>query len=77
VTRLEEAAASAPPTPRQLANVLTPGEQRVAELVLRGWRTKPIAQALGVSPKAIEQHLTRIYRKADVGSRAEFISHRQ
>lgn len=77
VSRLEEAAAPAPPVPGPLANALTPAEQRVAELVLRGWRTKPIAQALGVSPKAIEAHLTHIYRKADVGSRAEFISHRQ
>jgi DNA-binding CsgD family transcriptional regulator len=76
VTRLEEAAAPAAAVSRPLANVLTPSEQRVAELVLLGWRTKPIAQALGVSPKAIEQHLTRIYRKASVGSRAEFISHR-
>jgi DNA-binding CsgD family transcriptional regulator len=77
VTRLEDAARPGTEISRPLANVLTPSEQRVAELVLRGWRTKPIAEALGVSPKAIEQHLTRIYRKASVGSRAEFISHRQ
>ena len=52
---------------------LTPAEQRVSELVLRGWRTHTIAQSLGVSTKAVEQHLTRIYRKVDVSSRAEYI----
>jgi DNA-binding CsgD family transcriptional regulator len=52
---------------------LTPAERRVSELVLRGWRTLTIAQALGVSTKAVEQHLTRIYRKADVSSRAEYV----
>jgi DNA-binding CsgD family transcriptional regulator len=52
---------------------LTAAERRVSALVLRGWRTVTIAQALGVSTKAVEQHLTRIYRKADVGSRAEYI----
>jgi DNA-binding CsgD family transcriptional regulator len=52
---------------------LTPAERRVSDLVLRGWRTLTIAEALGVSTKAVEQHLTRIYRKAGVGSRAEYI----
>jgi DNA-binding CsgD family transcriptional regulator len=53
---------------------LTPTETRVSELVLRGWRTLTIAQALGVSTKAVEQHVTRIYRKSGVSSRAEYIT---
>jgi DNA-binding CsgD family transcriptional regulator len=52
---------------------LTPAERRVSDLVLRGWRTLTIAQSLGVSTKAVEQHLTRIYRKVEVSSRAEYI----
>jgi DNA-binding CsgD family transcriptional regulator len=74
VARVEAIEAACATTSIQVTGEsLTPTERRVSDLVLRGWRTVTIAQALGVSTKAVEQHLTRIYRKADVSSRPEYI----
>jgi DNA-binding CsgD family transcriptional regulator len=50
---------------------LTPTEQRVADLAAEGLATKEIASTLFVSPKTVEGHLTRIYEKLGVHSRAE------
>ena len=50
---------------------LTPTELRVAELVAEGLQTKQVAAALFVSPKTVEGHLTSIYAKLGVHSRAE------
>ncbi len=71
VEAIDTASAKAPA--KVGGEALTPTEGRVSYLVLRGWRTVTIAESLGVSTKAVEQHLTRIYRKADVSSRAEYI----
>ena len=50
---------------------LTPTEQRVAQLVAEGFSTKEVAAALFVSPKTVEGHLSKIYAKLGVRSRAE------
>ena len=50
---------------------LTPTERRVADLVAEGLQTKQVAAALFVSPKTVEGHLTNIYAKLGVHSRAE------
>ena len=50
---------------------LTAAEERVAALAAEGRSTKEIAAALVVSPKTVEGHLTRIYEKLGVRSRAE------
>jgi DNA-binding CsgD family transcriptional regulator len=50
---------------------LTPTELRVAELVAEGLQTKQVAAALFVSAKTVEGHLTNIYAKLGVHSRAE------
>jgi DNA-binding CsgD family transcriptional regulator len=52
---------------------LTPAETRVSDLIRQGWRNARIAEHLGISVKAVEQHATRIYRKNHVVSRAEYI----
>jgi DNA-binding NarL/FixJ family response regulator len=50
---------------------LTTPEQRVARLVAEG-RTNPgVANALGLTPRAVELHLSRIYRKLGVRTRRE------
>jgi DNA-binding NarL/FixJ family response regulator len=50
---------------------LTRTEQRVATLVAEG-RTNPgVAKALGLSPKAVEAHLSEIYRKLGQRTRRE------
>jgi DNA-binding CsgD family transcriptional regulator len=49
---------------------LTPSEHRVAELAAGGRSNRDIAQALFVTPKTIEVHLTNAYRKLGVDGRA-------
>jgi len=48
-------------------------EQEVINLLLEGKSTQEIALHLGVSTRAVEHHLTHIYNKLDVCSRAEAI----
>jgi DNA-binding CsgD family transcriptional regulator len=50
---------------------LTPAERQIAALVARGHRTKEVAAQLFLSPKTVEGHLSRIYGKLGVRSRAE------
>ncbi len=50
---------------------LTPSERRVADLAAEGQTNKQIAQALFVTPKTIEVHLSNAYRKLDISGRRE------
>ena len=52
---------------------LTATERRVADLVSEGRSNKEVAAALFVTVKGVEAHLSRIYRKLDVKSRAELM----
>lgn len=54
---------------------LTPSERRVAELAGSGMTVREVAAALLVSPKTVEAHLGRIYRKLGIHSRAELGQH--
>ena len=51
--------------------LLTPSEQRVAELAATGMTNREVAAHLFISPKTVEANLSRIYRKLDIHSRAE------
>ncbi|HEY3003893.1 MAG TPA: LuxR C-terminal-related transcriptional regulator [Kribbellaceae bacterium] len=48
---------------------LTPQELQIALLVAGGARNRDVATSLFVSPKTVEAHLTRVYRKLGVDSR--------
>jgi DNA-binding CsgD family transcriptional regulator len=50
---------------------LTASERRVAELAADGLTNREIAQALFVTARTVEGHLTRVFAKLDVGSRRE------
>ena len=52
---------------------LTPQELQVALQVARGLTNREIARTLFLSPKTIEFHLTRIYRKLDLNARSELV----
>ena len=58
---------------RRTETGLTPTESRVAALVAEGLSNKQVASELVVSVKAVEAHLTRIYAKLGVHSRAELV----
>jgi DNA-binding CsgD family transcriptional regulator len=64
--------------PRRIAlsglESLTPSERRVAELAAEGPTNREIAQALFVTPKTVEVHLSSVYRKLGIGSRAQLES---
>ena len=53
---------------------LTPAEHRVLEQVLEGQTNKQIALRLSCSPRTVEFHLARIFRKTGMESRARLIS---
>jgi DNA-binding CsgD family transcriptional regulator/tetratricopeptide (TPR) repeat protein len=50
---------------------LTPSELRVAEMAAEGPTNREIAQALFVTPKTVEVHLSSVYRKLEISSRAQ------
>jgi DNA-binding NarL/FixJ family response regulator len=49
-------------------------ETEVAELVLRGYRNSHIAATLGITPATTKKHLSRIFEKVGVDSRAQLAS---
>ena len=53
------------------AELLTPGEWRVATLVAAGLTNRQISHALFVTVKAVQWHLSNIYGKLEVDSRDE------
>jgi DNA-binding NarL/FixJ family response regulator len=50
---------------------LTAAERRVAELVAEGLANKEIAARLFVTPRTVEAHLSKVYAKLGVRSRAQ------
>jgi DNA-binding NarL/FixJ family response regulator len=50
---------------------LTPSERRVADLAAQGHSNREIAQALFLTVKTVESHLSSAYRKLDVRSRRD------
>ncbi|MEV6166534.1 AAA family ATPase [Streptomyces sp. NPDC052052] len=67
--------APATPEPRTTTrlSLLTDRERQVAVIAGTGKRTREIAEQLRLSPRTIEVHLTRIYRKLGINSRAALV----
>jgi DNA-binding NarL/FixJ family response regulator len=61
--------------PRRIAlsgiESLTPSERRVAQMAAEGNMNREIAQALFVTTKTVEVHLSSVYRKLDISSRSQ------
>ncbi|WP_253266805.1 LuxR C-terminal-related transcriptional regulator [Streptomyces sp. NL15-2K] len=56
---------------RELPDLLTAAERRVAEHAMAGATNRDIAKALFVTLRTVETHLSSVYRKLGVSSRAE------
>ena len=69
----ELAASGARPRTLALTGVeaLTPSERRIARMAAEGMANKEIAQALFVTVKAVEVHLSSTYRKLQIKSRTQ------
>lgn len=67
VTAVFNRPASAPPS---VLDQLTAAERQVAERVAHGLTSRAIAEELFVSPRTVDAHLTHIYRKLDISTRA-------
>jgi len=50
---------------------LTPSERRVAGMAAQGMTNRDIAQALFVTPRTVEAHLSSTYRKLQISSRSQ------
>jgi DNA-binding CsgD family transcriptional regulator len=68
----ELAATGARPRRARLAGIdaLTPSERRVAQLAADGLTNREIAQRLFITRKTVEKHLSNVYLKLEIGSRA-------
>jgi DNA-binding CsgD family transcriptional regulator len=73
LARSELRAAGARPRRARLMGIqsLTPSEQRIATMAADGMTNRAIGQALFVTAKTVEAHLSSTYRKLDIGSRLE------
>lgn len=67
---LERAGERARPLEGEALAVLTSAEQRVARLAAQGLTNRQIAEELTVTVKGVEWHLSRVYRKLGISSRA-------
>ena len=56
---------------RSGVDALTASERRVAEMAAAGMTNRQIAQALFVTTRTVEVHLTHAYQKLDIASREE------
>ena len=57
--------------PIESRSTLTASELRVARMAAEGMTNREIAQALFLTEKTIEVHLTRVYRKLEIHSRSQ------
>ena len=75
VEQAEQELAATGARPRRLllsgVESLTASERRVARFAAEGLSNKDIAQALFVTTKTVEVHLSNVYRKLGIGSRGE------
>jgi DNA-binding NarL/FixJ family response regulator len=53
---------------------LSPREQEIAQLIMKGFPNKAIALTLGISPCTVATYMQRIFNKVGVNSRVEVVA---
>lgn len=71
--RRRQATATARREARELIDSLSPREAEVGDLMLEGLRTADIAERLGLSPRTVEMHRTRLLRRLGARTSAEAV----
>jgi DNA-binding NarL/FixJ family response regulator len=69
--RVEDPARPPRPAPALEPSPLTRREREVAALVARGWTDRQVAEMLVISEGTVGVHLTNIFSKLDIKSRAQ------
>jgi DNA-binding NarL/FixJ family response regulator len=62
-----------PPAAELISETLTGRELEVLQLLARGWNNRAIAEALYISDRTVQAHLTSIFAKMHVTSRLEAV----
>jgi DNA-binding CsgD family transcriptional regulator len=62
------------PTPARDIVMLSPREQEIARMVMKGYPNKTIAKVLEISVWTVSTHLRRIFAKLGVGTRASMVA---
>jgi two-component system response regulator NreC len=66
---------SAPPTPtKERLDLLTPREQEVLGLLVRGYTNRQVAEQLCISTRTVEGHRANIMSKLEFRNRAEMVN---
>jgi DNA-binding CsgD family transcriptional regulator len=60
--------------PARARGRLTAREEQILRLVSRGLAGKQVARQLGISPKTVERHKTRIFAKLGVANQAAAVN---
>ena len=60
-------------TSDNILNVLTDREQEILKLLVEGQDYKKIASSLFISPQTVRTHISRIYEKLHINSKAQAI----
>jgi len=58
---------------REISKLLSPRELEIVRMAISGLQTKTIVERLNISEGTVKTHLHAIYKKLQVGSRAELI----
>lgn len=62
------------PTAQLPSKQLSPREEEIVRLIIKGFSNKEIAAVLEISQWTVATHLRRVFNKLNVGSRAEMVA---